>query len=64
MSNAIVTRDQFDKIKDMDVKLGILFDTSMKTQRMLKGKRLDIKDFTGGIVGGFVAVITKMLVWK
>ena len=64
MSNAIVTRDQFDKMENIDVKLGILFDTSMKTQEMLKGKKLDAKAIGAGFIGGFVAVITKMLVWK
>ncbi len=64
MSNAIVTRDQFDKMENIDVKLGILFDTSMKTQEMLKGKRLDAKAIGGGFIGGFVAVIAKMFVWR
>lgn len=64
MTNAIVSRPEFDKIKDIDVKLGILFDTSMKTQQMLRSKRLDAKSIIGGFVGGFAAVTTKMLIWR
>ena len=64
MANAVVKREDFDKIKSIDVKLGILFDTNMQTLKVLKGKRLDAKAIGGGFLGGFAAVITKMLVWR
>ncbi len=64
MSNAILSREGFDKIKNLDVKLGVLFDTNMRTLEILKGKRLDLKAIGGGFLGGFVAVITKMAIWR
>lgn len=64
MGNAILSREAFDAIEKMDVKLGILFDTNMKTLEILKGKRLDLKAIGGGFLGGFVAVITKMAIWR
>ena len=64
MANAVVNREEFDKIKDIDVKLGILFDTEMSTLRLLKGKRLDIKAFAGGVVGGLSAILIKLGLWS
>ena len=64
MGNAVITREGFRKIKSTDVKLDILFDTTLKTQEMLKGKKLDFKSFAGGILGGFIAVIAKMAIWR
>ena len=64
MANSVVKREDFDKIKSVDVKLGILFETNMQTLRLLKGKRLDAKAVTSGFLGGFAAVLTKMLVWR
>ena len=64
MANAVVTRKEFDRIKDIDVKLGILFDTEMKTLKLLKGKRLDLKAFAGGIVGGVGTILIKFGIWR
>lgn len=64
MGNAILTRERFDELENIDAKLGILFDTNTKTQEMLKGKKLDFKSFAGGALGGFIAVITKMAIWR
>jgi len=36
MSNGVVTRERFDGMKDIDDKLGVLFDTGMQTQKILK----------------------------
>jgi len=36
MSNGIVTRERFDGMKNIDDKLGVLFDTGMQTQQILK----------------------------
>lgn len=64
MSNAIITRDRFDKSEDVNEKLGILFDTDMEILRILKGKRLDAKTILGGVAGGFLAMIMKTAIWK
>ena len=64
MANAVVTRADFDKIKNIDVKLGILFDTEMKTLKLLKGKRLDFKAFAGGVVGGIGTILIKFGIWR
>lgn len=36
MANGLITRKDYDKIKDADVKLGILFETQLKTQSLLE----------------------------
>ena len=36
MPNGVVTRERFDGMKDIDDKLGVLFDTGMQTQQILK----------------------------
>jgi len=36
MPNGIVTRERFDGMKNIDDKLGVLFDTGMQTQKILK----------------------------
>lgn len=64
MGNAVLTRERFDKLENIDTKLGILFDTNMKTQEMLKGKKLELKAIGGGFLGGFIAVIAKMAIWR
>ena len=36
MPNGVVNRTDFDKLKDVDVKLGVLFETGIKTQKILQ----------------------------
>lgn len=64
MGNAIISRDRFDKSKDVHEKLGILYDTDMEILRILKGKRLDAKTILGGVAGGFLAIIMKLAIWR
>jgi len=75
MPNGIVTREDFDRIKiitddgkvnyeNLEVKLGIIFETEMENQKMLKRKHLDLKAFSGGILGGAATVAAKMAIWR
>ena len=63
-----VSRESFESMAT-DSKLDILYDVAFDTHRRVmaleKRKRLDkIASITGGIIGGFVAVITKGIFWK
>jgi hypothetical protein len=61
MSNGIISKKEFQKIQDTNVKLDILFDTILQcTQK--RGLK-DVYAFLGGMLGGFIAIVTKSIFW-
>ncbi len=68
MNGAAITKDTFDGM-DTDSKLSVLFDLSQDTHKQLtaltKRKRVDkALSVTGGIIGGFAAMIGKAVLWR
>jgi len=66
--NNVITKNTFDHM-DTDSKLSVLFDLSQETHRQLcdltARKRVDkALSVTGGIIGGFVAMAGKWVLWK
>ena len=68
MNDLPITDDTFDAM-DTDSKLNVLFDLARSSHKELcalsKRKRVDkALSITGGIIGGFIAIIGKWVLWK
>ncbi len=68
MNGSAITKDTFERM-DSNSKLSVLFDLSQDTHKQLtaltKRKRVDkALSVTGGIIGGFAAMIGKSLLWR
>ena len=73
MANGVVSKEDFKKLTDTNIKLNILFETILSVKVNMDGhckrlKNLEKKKFKdtttafgGGIIGGFVAMVSKWL---
>ena len=73
MANGVVSKEDFKKLTDTNIKLNILFETILSVKVNMEGhckrlKNLEKKKFKdtgyavgGGFLGGFAAMISKWL---
>ena len=63
-----VSRETFEGMgtdSKLDVLYDVAFDTHRRVMALEKRKKWDkVASITGGIIGGFVAVVTKGIFWK